>query len=122
MDAIHQRVSLVLEYPVVFTRDLLAVDSTVLVDVLGSREPARRHRAAVIVDAGVAGAWPELLRSLEAYAERHAARLDLAAVWTVPGGEAAKTAQVLDDIVRRLAELAIDRHSFVPGVGNRAGV
>ncbi len=118
--AIHQRVTLVLEYPVVFTRDLFDARSTVLVDILGAREPDRRHRAVVIVDAGVAAAWPSLGATLESYARHHAPRIELAAVWTVPGGEVAKTTVVLDDIVRRLAELAIDRHSFVIAIGGGA--
>lgn len=114
-DAIQQRVSLLLEYPVVFTRDLFDPASTVLVDVLAAREQ-RRHRCAVIVDAGVASVLP----AIERYAAAHADRIEIAALWTVPGGEAAKTTAVLDDIVRRLAELAIDRHSFVIAIGGGA--
>jgi len=73
----------------------------------------------VIVDAGVAAAG-SVLDALTAYAARHAAKLELAAVMTVPGGEAAKTAAVLDGIVQRLAELQIDRHSFVIAIGGGA--
>lgn len=122
LDAIQQRVPLVLEYPVVFTRDLFDPASTVLVDVLASREPARRHRVAVVIDDGVAAAMPSLQASLETYARHHASRLELAAVWTIPGGEAGKTAAVLDGIVQRLAELAIDRHSFVLAIGGGAAL
>lgn len=122
LDAIQQRVSLLLEYPVVFTRDLFDPASTVLIDVLASREPDRRHRVAVVVDGGVAAAMPGLQASLEAYARQHAKRIELAAVWTIPGGEPAKTSAVLDDIVKRLAELAIDRHSFVLAIGGGAAL
>lgn len=121
MDAILQRVALVLEYPVVFAHDVFAVESTVVVDVLSAREPARRHRVVAIVDAGVAAAWPGLLGTIEAYAKRHVDRIELAAPpWTIPGGEAAKDVAVLDDVVRRLAELRVDRHSFVLAVGGGA--
>lgn len=120
LDAIQQRVALVLEYPVVFTRDLLDPGSTVLVDVLAAREPQRRHRVVAIIDAGVAAARPELVGALATYAHHHAARIDLVAVTTIPGGEAAKTIEILDDLVRRLAELAIDRHSFVLAIGGGA--
>jgi 3-dehydroquinate synthase len=122
LDAIQQRVSLLLEYPVVFTRDLFDPASTVLVDVLASREPERRHRVAVVIDDGVAAVRPSLQASLEAYAHHHASRIELAAVWTIPGGEAGKTTAVLDSIIQRLAELAIDRHSFVLAIGGGAAL
>ena len=121
VDTILQRVPLVLEYPVVFARDVFAPGSSVLVDVLGRREPSRRHRVAVVVDGGVADAWPRLLMMIDAYAAHHAARLELAAPpWTIPGGEAAKDDAVLDEIVRRFAALRIDRHSFVLAIGGGA--
>jgi 3-dehydroquinate synthase len=119
-ETILQRVPLVLEYPVVFTRDVFSPQSTALVDVLGSREPDRRHRVVVIVDGGVAKAWPDLAAQIAAYAAGHPTRIELAGVWPVPGGEASKEAAVFDDIVRRLAELQIDRHSFVIAVGGGA--
>jgi 3-dehydroquinate synthase len=120
MDAILQRVPLVLEYPVVFARDIFAADSTVLIDVLAAREPAKRHRVVAIVDAGVAAAWPNLIETIRRYAELHASRLELADVWTVPGGEAAKDGPILDAIVGKLAALQIDRHSFVVAIGGGA--
>jgi 3-dehydroquinate synthase len=121
VDTILQRVPLVLEYPVVFARDVFATASTVLVDVLGRREPDRRHRVAVVIDGGVAAAWPRLALAIEAYAARHAALVELAAPpWAIPGGEAAKDGAVLDELVRRLAALRIDRHSFVLAIGGGA--
>lgn len=121
MDVILQRVPLVLEYPVVFARDIFAPGSAVLAGVLGAREPGRRQRVAVIVDAGVAAARPRLAAEIEAYALRHADRIELAAApRIIPGGERAKEAAVLDEIVRWLAELRIDRHSFVLAIGGGA--
>jgi 3-dehydroquinate synthase len=120
-DTIWQRVALVLEYPVVFTRNIFDPDNPTLVDVLSHREPTRRHSIAVIVDAGVAAAWPALALQIERYAARHASRVALLAPpWTIPGGEAAKTAAVLDDAVARLAALRVDRHSFVVAIGGGA--
>ncbi len=120
VDAIQQRVALVLEYPVVFTRDLFALESTVLADVLASREPARRHRIAVIVDRGVATAWPELRAAVEAYAQHHAHRIELAGIEAIDGGEAAKTTAIVDQLVELLVKLKFDRHSFVIAIGGGA--
>ncbi|MCW5807021.1 MAG: 3-dehydroquinate synthase [Deltaproteobacteria bacterium] len=120
---ILQRVPLVLEYPVAFTRGLFDADNPTLVEILARREPDRRHRAVAVVDAGVAAAWPHLAGSIEAYAARHADRIELLAPpWTVPGGEAAKTAAVLDDLVGRLAALRVDRHAFAIAIGGGAAL
>ncbi len=120
VDAIQQRVSFVLEYPVVFARDVLSPSSRVLVDVLSAREPDRRHRVVVMIDSGVTAAWPDLSGEVEAWAARHGKRIELAGVWTVPGGESAKDREVVDVLVERLAGLGIDRHSFVVAIGGGA--
>jgi 3-dehydroquinate synthase len=122
VDAILQRVPLVLEYPVVFTRDAFAAENRVVVDVLGRREPDRRHRVVAVVDAGVAAAHPGLAAAIDAYACAHAERIELVAQWTIPGGEAAKVPSVLDSLVERLAALRIDRHSFVLAIGGGAAL
>jgi 3-dehydroquinate synthase len=119
VDVILQRVPLVLEYPVVFTRDVFAADNRALIDVLTRRE-LRRHRVVVVIDAGVAAAQPELAAAIEAYARAHADRMELVELWTIPGGEAAKVPEVLESIVERLAALRIDRHSFVLAIGGGA--
>ncbi|MBA2540730.1 MAG: 3-dehydroquinate synthase [Deltaproteobacteria bacterium] len=118
--SIVQRVPLVIEYEVVFTRDVFDPSSTVLVDVLSAREPDRRHRVVIVLDGGVAAAWPALIPAIENYGRHHAQRIEIASIWTVPGGEAAKEAGVFDDIVNRLAALQIDRHSFVVAIGGGA--
>jgi 3-dehydroquinate synthase len=105
---------------VVFTRDAFAPENPVIVEILARREPAKRHRVVVVVDAGVEVAHPGLAAAIEAYARAHANRIELAARWTVPGGEAAKVPAVLDSIVERLAALRIDRHSFVLAIGGGA--
>ena len=123
VEILLQRIPLVLEYPVVFTRDALAVTNTALADVLARREPERRHRFVAVVDAGVAAKWPSLATAIDAYAAHHAARLELAAPpWHIPGGEAAKDRPVLDGLLDRFAALRLDRHAFVLGIGGGAAL
>jgi len=120
---ILQRASLVLEYPVVFTRDLLAADNTALADAIARLEPARRHRFVAIVDAGIAARWPQLATAIEAYAAHHAERLALAAPpWHIPGGEPAKDRAVLERQWERLAALRLDRHACVVAIGGGAAL
>ena len=118
-DSILQRIALVLEYPVAFTRGAFELDNRVVADTLARRERDRVHRCVAIVDSGVAARWPELVTEIEAYARHHGIEL-AAAPWTVPGGEAAKQAAVVDELHRRLAALHVDRHSFVIAIGGGA--
>jgi 3-dehydroquinate synthase len=120
---ILQRASLVLEYPVIFTRDVFADNNAALADAIARLEPARRHRFVAIVDAGVAARWPQLATSIEAYAVHHAERLALAAPpWHIPGGEPAKDRAVLERLWERLAELRLDRHACVVAIGGGAAL
>ena len=120
-DTVVQRFRVTLDYPVVFTRDALSVDNPALADVVSRREPERRHRVVAIVDRNVAAAHPGLGDGLAAYAAAHPARIELVApLEVIPGGEPAKTWAVAEALWRRLAELRIDRHSYVVAIGGGA--
>ncbi len=117
-----QRISVPFDYPVYFTRDVLAPQSTELLEAITRNEPERRHRLLVVVDDGVARAWPELSGSLTGYVARHGEHLTLAAEpIVVAGGERVKNDhRVLADLHARLHALAIDRQSVVVIVGGGA--
>lgn len=115
-----QRVAVRFEYPVYFTRGLLAPSNTVLVDAL-SRLEQRRHRALFVVDSGVAAHWPELARDIERYAEAHAHAIEVLGVRIVPGGEQVKnTPEHVEALQRELHRLRVDRQSFVVAIGGGA--
>ena len=87
--SIIQRVAVVVEYPVVFTRGAFDLSNPVLAETLARREPNRRHRFVAVIDSGVAAQWPTLAADIAAYARRY--QLELAAPpWVIPGGEDAK--------------------------------
>lgn len=110
------------EYPVYFTERIFAPANPVFRDVLLRREPQRRHRFAVFVDSNVAAAFPSLARDIADYARSYAQALQLVAdPELVPGGEQAKNdPALLARLLQRLAELRIDRHAFVVGIGGGA--
>ena len=115
-----QRVAVRFEYPVYFTRGLLAPSSTVLVDAL-CRLEQRRHRALCVIDDGVAAAWPELARDLEHYARAHADRIELLGVQIIAGGERVKNTQEhVERLQSDLHRLGVDRQSFVIAIGGGA--
>jgi len=117
-----QRVSVGFEYPVYFTEDAFAVANPALVEAVTRREPDRRHRLLLVIDANVARAWPALGDDAARYADAHAARIELAAPpLLVPGGEAGKNdPAVLASLQEALHRHAIDRQSFVVMVGGGA--
>jgi 3-dehydroquinate synthase len=120
-DVIMQRIAVVLEYPVAFTRGAFEPDNAIFADTLARRERDRKHRFVVVVDSNVAAAWPTLGADIAAYAHHHRARIDLAAEpISIPGGEACKHESVLADLHRRLAELRVDRHSYIVAIGGGA--
>ncbi len=120
-DTYVQRFSIAIEYPVVFSQDLFNPKNMALVDTLSCQEPNKRHRLFVVLDAGVAEAWPNLAARLTAYAEHHADRIEILAVDVVMGGEAIKNQpDAVDSLLRRMLDLAVDRHSFVLAIGGGA--
>lgn len=109
-------------YPVVFTRDTFDPANRQLLRVLALREPQRRQRVAVFVDAGVLAALPTLAARIAAYMRRHDDAVELAGeIVAVPGGEACKNDPgLLDRLIGALSERAIDRHSYALAIGGGA--
>lgn len=115
-----QRVGLILEYPVVFTRDSFDPANLVLAETLSRREQ-RCHRVAVAIDSGVAECRPGLVAEIERYARHHAERIQLAGPpWVITGGEAAKHHERLAELHRQLASRNVDRQSYVLAIGGGA--
>jgi len=110
------------EFPVYFTERLFAHDNQAFRDTLLRREPGRRHRFVVFIDANVAASFPSLEHDIAGYAGVHADAMELVAhPEPVPGGEQVKNdPALLTRLQHRLVELGIDRHAFVVGIGGGA--
>jgi 3-dehydroquinate synthase len=123
-DVIRQRITVPFEYPVVFTRGVFDAANPALFDALCEREPGRRHRALVVVDAGVVAAFPELTGQISNYFRAHADQLELVAPPAeIPGGEAAKAdPRIIDHLQSLFHRHRIDRHSFVVTIGGGAAI
>jgi len=117
-----QTVTVRFEYPVQFTEGVFQVGNHALWRALAEKEKGRRHRAFVVVDGGVAAAWPELQADIERYFQHHGERLSLAAPpLVVEGGEPVKNDEALyRDLLARFHELSLDRHSYVIAIGGGA--
>jgi 3-dehydroquinate synthase len=117
-----QRFAIEYDYPVHFTRALFSRANPVFLSALARREPDKRHRFVVFIDADVAASWPQLAADIAAYAEHHDERLSLlAAPEVIAGGEQVKQdPELVLRLQRRLLELGVDRHSYVVAVGGGA--
>jgi 3-dehydroquinate synthase len=115
-----QRFSVRFEYPVYSTRDVFDLENPTLAEVLTSREPARQHRALLVIDSGVAETRPSSWRrEIAAYFARH--RVALVAELVLPGGETAKNdPAVLDSLLAEMNGHRLDRQSFVVIAGGGA--
>ncbi len=123
LEHVHvQRISVEYEYPVFFTRGVFDVDNPAFVRAVCQREKDRRHRLHIVVDNGVADAWPDLPSRIKAYFDAHHASLEMATRPTVvPGGEEAKQRpDLVSRVQAELHALGIDRQSFVVAIGGGA--
>jgi 3-dehydroquinate synthase len=118
----EQEFALRYSYPVYFTSGVFSHANPVFQHALSRLEPTKRHRFSVFVDGNVAASWPALSHSIAAYAQEHADSLELVAPPEVlPAGEQAKNdLGLVTRLQQRMADLAIDRHSYVVGIGGGA--
>jgi 3-dehydroquinate synthase len=117
-----QSFSVSYECPVVFTRDAFDPQNPLLADILRRREPQKRHRATIFVDAGVRAAYPRLEAMIRRYAAAHRETIEIVGdVVRVPGGEVAKNdPSVTQTLLSALLERSVDRHSYALAIGGGA--
>jgi 3-dehydroquinate synthase len=116
----QQRIVVPFEYPVYFAEDAFATSSRWLGELCG---PATsRARALVVVDDGLAHAWPRLTEQIIAFAHANERLIDLVAEpRVVRAGEACKNDPfAVHELQRCFYERRLDRHALVILVGGGA--
>lgn len=118
---IEQSIQVPYTYPVLFTRDVFHPGNEILAEVC-ARDGADRVRKVLVVDAGVAQAYPELVPAIETWFDARADALELTrSPMLLPGGEAIKNDPVIVDAIQAEIDAGgIDRHSFVLVIGGGA--
>lgn len=117
-----QRIEVQFEYPVVFTQGLFADANDDLLWALSRREPQRRHKVYVVIDQGVAAAWPQLTQDIERWFQQRAESVELIdRPLVVIGGEAAKNdPDLVGSLLARFQTAKLDRQSVVLIIGGGA--
>jgi 3-dehydroquinate synthase len=122
MTPVEQRITVSLDYPVYFSRDVLSPHNLDLVEAIARREPERRHRCLFVVEARVSELWPKLAGSIHGYVAAHAAKLELVAEpLSLRGGEACKNdARAPIELLALFDRLSMDRQAVVVVIGGGA--
>ena len=117
-----QRIVVRHDFPVVFTRHLFAPGNRALREALARAGGIRRHRCLVLLDQGVATAFPRLPDQIRAYFMAHAEVAQLVGdPLELPGGEGIKqSARHVRHMVAALRAGDICRHSFCLAIGGGA--
>lgn len=119
---IEQSFAVRYSYPVCFTRRALEPSNTVLADLIRQHGNGRAARVLFAVDSGLASARPEILHSIERYAQVHPDAINVVGpAWIVRGGEASKEGLREVDALYALArDFGLCRHSYVVAIGGGA--
>jgi 3-dehydroquinate synthase len=119
---IEQSIQVPYTYPVLFTRDVFAPDNEMLADVCARDGADRTRKALVVVDAGVAEAFPGLVPAITAWFADRPDRLQLTRLpLVIAGGEEIKNdPAIVDALHAEIDAGGIDRHSYVIVIGGGA--
>ncbi len=109
MKRIEQRITVTYDYPVVFCRDVFAMENDLLDELLARDASAPApHRVLIVVDRGVEQAHPMLTQRITEWLIARRDHIELAApIEFLPGNEFVKKH---DGIVERLVKLAYQTH------------
>lgn len=119
--SIERTISVSFAHRIYFTRAVFAPENRLLADLIQSA--SNQHaKVLVVVDAGVAQAFPRLTADISSCFSRVSASIGLVcAPLVVAGGETAKQDRALvDEIYRTIEQHGICRHSYVIAVGGGA--
>lgn len=114
-----------LTYRLRFTRGVFDPDNPLLSELLSEAIHAEQDvGAAVVIDEGVAAAWPSLTETVGRCLARHdALRFSPQHTLLIPGGEAAKNdPAVLEQIIELIDRTRLCRHSYVLAIGGGAAL
>lgn len=119
---IEQSIQVPYTYPVLFTRDVFHPDNEILAEVCARDGADRVRKVLVVVDAGVAQAFADLVPAIEAWFAARAGLLQLTrSPMLVRGGEPIKNdPAIVDAIQTEIDAGGIDRHSYVVVIGGGA--
>ncbi len=119
---IQQRLTYSIEYPVVFTENVLDPENPILAQTMDRLEENRVHRAMVFIDSNVAELLPQIVQHVMQYFRAYSDDIELAEEpRLIPGGEIIKNDyEVIAPMIAAMTDAHLCRHSFVIIIGGGA--
>ena len=120
--SLQRTITVPYEHRIYFTRSVFSPQNRLLADLLLPVTPRSHAKVLVVIDLGVARAFPELADRVAAYFALNESKARLvSAPLLMPGGEAAKNDhEVIDEIHRQIERQGICRHSYLITIGGGA--
>lgn len=105
-----------------FTRTVFSLQNPLLAELFAPAKPEKGGKVLVVIDKGVAQAFPGLVGQVVAYFSRESLSAQLVRPPLVlPGGESAKNSRdLVDEIHRQIEQGGICRHSYLLAIGGGA--
>jgi len=120
--SIERTITVPFAHRIYFTRSVFSQQNRLLAELISPSSSVSPAKALVVIDQGVAHAFPKLADQVAAYFalnESHARLVRPPLV--VPGGEAVKNnSNLIDDLHREIEQHGIDRHSYLLAIGGGA--
>ncbi len=120
--SIERTITVNFSHRVYFTRSVFSPQNQLLLDLLTPPDGGGLTKVLVVVDQGVANAFPNLLDQISIYMSSKVSSIELVhSPLVLPGGEAVKqNAQLVQFLYSQIAQFGICRHSYVLAVGGGA--
>ncbi len=122
MKVLHQKFSVPFEYDVLFTKHLFDIENKVFLETIRKHTQNFPVKVYFIIDDQVARHHPALTDQIKQYFQAYGTHLQLcASPLLVPGGEACKNdPKYVEEILKAVNNLAIDRQSYIVAIGGGA--
>jgi 3-dehydroquinate synthase len=122
MNSIERTISVSFAHRIFFTHSVFDSQNRLLAHVLTPTETKTKAKALLVIDEGVARAFPHLPGEAEDwFSDRESPAGLVCAPLVLPGGEPAKNTRALvDEIYRQIEQHRICRHSYLVAVGGGA--
>jgi len=120
--SLERTISVSFAHRIFFTRSVFSSGNPLLAEILSADAPRRGTKALVVMDEGVARAFPKLAEAISLHFAHESFPATLVgAPLIVPGGEAIKNNRdLVEQLYREIERHGIDRHSCVLVIGGGA--
>lgn len=105
-------------FPLCFTKGVFRLDNPCLAQQLVSKR-VESPKALFFVDQGVLDSRPDLYKEMDAYCLHHGIE-HFQRLHVLPGGDAAKSQQQIENMYQQMLAVALDRQSYVVAIGGGA--